>query len=576
MISLLEDRSDKKCAYTGWPISQHTCVILLILPLGIYWVCCIRDVVYLWCVYMGVLIRLFCVICVVRIISLNMKQKITISLLFLLLVSLASCKDDLQEGNLEVLSPLGKDIVLTSQSTSVEVEVRTNHASWTSSTNANWVLLFQEGNKLSIQVKANVYPSSRSAQVIVLSGGKSEVLTLEQAGSTTPFIVSSDQIVLGRWADSGDIHVDTYLKEWMVESNADWIRATAVPHENRIAVVVDAFEQEGERIATLTLSASAGKIKGTITIVQKGRERYILPYIAWGQDISAIMTSERGERRSELIAVPAPPSALNPQPYRYYTYKTNHPLFPEVHYETLELSDQFVFRAIMTAQDASILRSEEFIAYLKAQGYEPEVTLLKNSGNFVHTYINKDKKTRACLQVDSKGQRIFFVPVVEQPSTLPTLPTLSLGMTDFRKATPEDVRSWEEGRQSSYDAYKSTSESKTAGMPVEIYHAVAPFYTHTYIFSEKASTEDPTKVIKQLAQSSHILNDLGLVFYKWGDLYLVTKEFAALMAQEGFVLVEYDSYTYLYLNRDKQLLLWMKTSYWRDGQKPSFNIIPLY
>lgn len=506
-----------------------------------------------------------------------MKQKNSIvSIFLLLLVAWTSCRDEAPGGSLEIHSSLGKEISLSSQATTFEVEVRTDYSAWSSSTNVDWLSLSQEGNKLSLSVRANAYPTSRVAQVLVLAGGKTQALTVVQSGSDTPFVVASDQLEISRWGESGDIHVDTYVKDWTVQSDADWVHATAVPHEGRIAVVVDAFDEEGERSATLTLTGVSNKVQGTITIKQKGKERYILPYIAWGQDIAKVMSFERGERRSTLTATPSPPTALNPQSYRYYTYKTNHDLFPEVHYETMELSDKFVFRAILTAKDASTLRSEEFIAYLKSQGYEPEVVRTRNTGNFVHTYINQSNKTRASLQVDSKGQRIFFFPVVEQPSAMPTLSSLSLGLTDFHKATPENVSLWEKNRGSVYDSYKSQTESKKASIIAEIYHGVSPFYTHTYIFAEKASESDSTQMVKLLAQSSHILNDLGTVFYQWGDLYLVTKEFSDLMEREGFILVENDSYSYLYVNPDKQLLLWVKTTYWRDGQKPMYNVIPMY
>ncbi|MDY3089955.1 MAG: BACON domain-containing carbohydrate-binding protein [Porphyromonas sp.] len=497
-------------------------------------------------------------------------------MLLLLFVGFVSCRDEAPKNELELLSAQGRNIDVSPQATELEVIVNTDYAAWTSSVNAGWVRLSQDGNRLKLKVIANPYPGARTAQVVVLAGGKSESLSINQRGSDTPFVVDQEHAVIDRFALEGNLYVETYIRSWSAESDVDWIEAVAIPHEGRIAVSVKEFQAEGQRTGTITLRGLSEQGQAVVTIVQHGKQRYILPLIAWGESINAILGPEQEQRRHTIKAVPSPATALNPQVYRYYTLSTDNNLFPEIHYETLNLSDKFVYRAVLAVKDPATLRSSEFIAYLGSQGYEPEVVATSNSSTFTHTYINRQNKTRACLQVTSSGQQVFFVPVIDQPSAQPSLASLSLGLTDFHKATPEDVRVYEVARGSELDSFKSSSESKKAGQPVSIYHAEAPFYLHTYIYKERPSAQDSTVMEPRLYQSSHILNNLSQVFYKWGDLYLVTKEFSDLMAKEGFVLVEYDSYTYLYVNRDKQLLLWLKTQYWRDGEKPSYNVIPLY
>ncbi|MDD7438893.1 MAG: BACON domain-containing protein [Bacteroidales bacterium] len=504
-----------------------------------------------------------------------MKLKLGFFVLFLaLMASLSSCKNELFEGRLQINPSPSEQIEASSQSSDLRFEVQTDYPTWVSSANVEWLSLTQESNALLIHINANPYPTIRTAQVVIVAGGLSETITVVQQGNDSPFVVKSDHIFINQWGDEGDIHVDTYLRDWTVESNAEWLKATAMPHEARIVVVVDPFEEEGRRVGTLTISASTG-ISSTITIEQTGKERYIMPIFAWGKDINGIIATERG-RRNTLVSVPSPPTALSSEPYRYYSFKTKNELFPQIHYETMNLSDQFVFRAVLAAKSAETLRSEDYIAYLKSQGFEPEIVATSNAKTFTHTYINKGLKIRASLQVDKNGQRVFFFPVIEQPGSMPTINTLDLGNLDFHEATPEDISNWEKARQSVYDAIQSSTESKKAGRVIEIYHAMAPFYLHTYIFDQKPSSEEPGKVDNYLAQSSHILDNLSYVYHKWGDLYLVTREFSDLLEREGFQLVEYDSYTYLYLNRERQLLLWFTTNYWRDGQRPSFNVIPLY
>lgn len=480
---------------------------------------------------------------------------------------LGACQQDVREEPfLRLSEQTAESLRLSSEATEQYVTVETNQGSWQAVCHADWLSVSQpKSSTLALSVQRNDGTEARTAEVVILAGGLSRKVRIVQAGQSPSLVVDQQEYHFGQWAEEFDIAVNTSTNDWQVVSSADWLQVEAQPHLSRMVVRVEANSTYDARQGTLTLTYAGGTAPVEVHVYQAAQMSYYFPFCEWGKNFETFGKSELA-RRSLLVDSPAEAqqvSAAKP----FYIFETGSKLFPFVKYEMLNIPTRsFLFRIIMLAANDGVVRSDEFASFVQQAGYV-QATRYTTSDGYRELYINSTAGIRLQVTVKGTSAELCFTPVIAQPQAYPTLSSLYLGNTDFGTANKAAVRQSEESNGSEYSSYWTSTYVQRTKSNVVVYLGREPYYMHSYIFTSKHI----------LRQSSHFTDDLHLGMYKYANLYYLTREFEELLAREGFRLLDVNTLdnSYIYVNTDRSLGLWIYNASWNDEPVLAYNVLPI-
>lgn len=132
-------------------------------------------------------------------------------------------------------------------------------------TDANWLTLTVNGNKVVVTANPNLSLEGRNAVIKLHAGNTETQVTATQKSSI--YGVPSQEFEIADYEASIDIPV-THTQDVTVQSNTDWITATWNPETNKIEIEAEDNNEADPREGTITITM--GDYSDEITIVQHG------------------------------------------------------------------------------------------------------------------------------------------------------------------------------------------------------------------------------------------------------------------------------------------------------------------
>lgn len=149
-----------------------------------------------------------------------------------------------------------------------------SNTSWTVSSNQSWCTVSPtSGNNdgtVSIKVDENKNTTTRSANITVKYGDKSETVTVSQAAADVQLAVSPTSLSFTENSGSEDITI-TCNSDWTVSSNQTWCTVSPASGSNngKVTVTVIANDSNSERSATITVKS--GNVTQEVSVTQAAK-----------------------------------------------------------------------------------------------------------------------------------------------------------------------------------------------------------------------------------------------------------------------------------------------------------------
>ncbi len=443
----------------------------------------------------------------------DMKQKIFVSLLFLLGILLQSCQQDsISEPSILEISPKGV-LSLDSGTSKHEVSVSTNQSSWDFVKTADWVTATKDGNKLIIDVQANSTTQARTSEIIIIAGDSRDKIIIDQNGVNVSISTSTQVIETNQWGGDFTIDVESNLEDWVVECNDTWITATPIYTMSELRISVAEHKEREDRVGKIHLLSKDGRGLYEVTIKQNGTLYYVMPYLGFIETSEAVREFEIN-RRSETITVPDGVFNL----YQW-VYKTKSPVFSLVTY--LTFNNRYKSSKVFCTDGAFFqnkLNLEGQKTYLLKQGFEQKSDLV-----FEHPELN----VRAEINKDAASPHVAFTYEPKQPGSMPTMDKFPYRYFTFSKGDLANIEAWENANGGTLNPDRS--EIDVVGTERNLYWFDVnkdPVLATVY---NVATTGKHT-----VSAAFIILSNRDQVYFTHKSSLFLTQEFRQLMKKEGF------------------------------------------
>lgn len=433
-----------------------------------------------------------------------MKQKLLFILILLGILFTVSCSKDEMDDPTLTLSETGT-IDFPKATSEKTVTVTTNQTEWTAVTNAEWTELILSGKTLTIKALENTTTVSRKADITVMAGGLGRKLLITQSGSNITIVTIPDKLEINQWGGTYQFDVNANTKDWTVTSDADWVKVTPRQFKSEVMIEVAENVKREARVAKLTLAGDGNKSPKEFTITQSGIMYYIMPYLKMGAsltELQAFETARKSEMTQDINAILGGP----------YTFRTKSSAFPSIVYT-------FTTEKLSAATLNSVLKKEELeSAELDKMLTDNNFKLInKTTTSKVYEQDLEKVTLRATVSLANNG-KIVFTATPRQTQDYPTFDTMPYGFTDFT-ASKATVMDWEPKNGGKYDVVFSDPAQGFIA-----FKAPLPWIIRSYIFETK-----PT-----LIQTMNFIPKITYVYFEYEGQYLPTKEFSALIKNEGF------------------------------------------
>lgn len=213
----------------------------------------------------------------------SMKNSFLYLFIFLLLFSVASCKDD--DDAIPVLELSSKNADFYKQANSVVIDVKSLPADWTISVDEDgksWcsAIVVNSGSGVKISVTNSSSKTVRSTNVTINNGRLSEKILVRQLGTDTDILVSPTSFTIN--ASGGEVAfvVTTNLTESELELiYPDWMKKIPVSRAAAMCEVsykfsVDAYAEGNSRTDKIMIKDKNSDISAAVTVEQRGLNDY--------------------------------------------------------------------------------------------------------------------------------------------------------------------------------------------------------------------------------------------------------------------------------------------------------------
>lgn len=483
------------------------------------------------------------------------------AVLSVLLVTYTSC----DRLNSEYLLPFlevqsDETLYLPASKAESEVIVSTNVPYWDYLCPDEWLKIERMDDRLVLIPEDNSEVGDRSTQVLISAGSLTKSILVTQEGAGIVFEVPQNELELPFWSKTLVLHIKANSKAWSVKApEADWIEVSAEPHFERLTIDVTQNSSYEDREASVTLSSLDGKRETVIVVKQKGIDQYMTPFFEWGADIEVIEALE-ADRGSQLIREPAPSDGFS-EDFPYYEFETLSLLFPKIRYQTMNYGTRFVYKCVLVGSGKEAFESEEFEKSIASKGFKRTGTAT-NANGYLVSYMNKEQKMRALLEVQGNTYEMTITPEDRQPSAMATLPKLyhPFEGIELSSSTAEEVLKVEGQHGFETDTIWNSTILRQLETDALVFHDETPFYSRWYYFSGS------DRILEEMRM---IFDRLDYGLYPFGGLYLMTNELRALLQSQDYkeieVLRDVPNSKYVFYNEAKKLALIVEQTTW-NGQ----------
>lgn len=150
----------------------------------------------------------------------------------------------------------------------------TSNTSWTVSSNQTWCTVSPTSgsNDGTVTIKAdeNKSTTSRSANITVKYGDKSETVTVSQAAADVQLAVSPTSLSFTENGSSEDITI-TCNSDWTVSSNQTWCTVSPASGSSNGKVTVTAIANDSNNNRSATITVKSGNVTREVSVTQAAK-----------------------------------------------------------------------------------------------------------------------------------------------------------------------------------------------------------------------------------------------------------------------------------------------------------------
>lgn len=502
-------------------------------------------------------------------------------LLWLALFVFTACQpknDDVEEATLSINKSA---LAFTKAGGTETIDVETNQENWSAfSTNRDWIKITKKDRSIEITVEENAKEETRVGSVVVLAGGRSAEIEINQSQAEVVLSIemSSAEIKMPSEGATKFVAVSGNPEGWRVEvleKAKEWITVT----KSGALIMIEAKNNQDykEREATIVVKDAKGT-EYPVTVKQVGITKYLLPFITKSFNLNDLVRFETG-RGSAVRSMLDPESDGTNEFPGEYKFVTSTKYMPIMEYSIATYMDvkyDFAFTTLMFYSKAKTDVPEELTEYTKMledNGYVKSKESTQNS----LIYENEAQLMRAQIEIASnEGAQIRFTNIIRQPKDYPTFkrfPYGDKGVFDLlpAKKSKAEVMAFEQTMKSthlaSHDMPNMADPSETMFQTFltnksgedEVQRGY--FYYTTY---GMGTTPENLQTVQQL-QLYYEEPTLGA--WAEGSKRYVTKEFEAMIKKEGFEYLQYYNKSHLYTKRyDSARILYLFVTTQRYSQ----------
>lgn len=489
-----------------------------------------------------------------------MDLKKTIVPLFLsgILLCLFSCaKED--EFELPTLVLSENNVTFSKGADERGISVTTNQSNWIASSpqEGDWLSLMQEGNILKVKVTENKMGVERTSHIVVNANGATGKVEVRQSAADVVFDVMPTAIYLPQMGGEKIVDVTTNSMSYEITTSEEvgWLKI--FKHDEDIKLVAERNDTYQKR--EVKLYAKSGSETREITVSQSGIQRYILPINpGMPQDVHKIMEFELG-RGSYLREYQSAMPAYGLE--EMYTFITPSPIFTLIQYCS---PDGVVPSQIITIGDGvnavEAVKDKAFDKFLTDNGY------VRSNSESDREYTNEKELMSLKVYISEKpgnqGVNLTFKPITKQIGeykTFDKLPYYPLDLLQKANVKVPEIEQFEKKAGSkeeerTYNEYKKSEVSQLQYMlkenadPTAAYGRIHIFYT----------TDKDGKAPEKLGSvqiGALLFKDTNLGLWKYGNKWIVTKEFQKKLGEEGFSFLRSANNTHFFARERDHLLI---------------------
>lgn len=489
-----------------------------------------------------------------------MDLKKTIVPLFLsgILLCLFSCaKED--EFELPTLVLSENNVTFSKGADERGISVTTNQSNWIASSpqEGDWLSLMQEGNILKVKVTENKMGVERTSHIVVNANGATGKVEVRQSAADVVFDVMPTAIYLPQMGGEKIVDVTTNSTSYEITTSEEvgWLKI--FKHDEDIKLVAERNDTYQKR--EVKLYAKSGSETREITVSQSGIQRYILPINpGMPQDVHKIMEFELG-RGSYLREYQSAMPAYGLE--EMYTFITPSPIFTLIQYCS---PDGVVPSQIITIGDGinavEAVKDKAFDKFLTDNGY------VRSNSESDREYTNEKELMSLKVYISEKpgnqGVNLTFKPITKQIGeykTFDKLPYYPLDLLQKANVKVPEIEQFEKKAGSkeeerTYNEYKKSEVSQLQYMlkenadPTAAYGRIHIFYT----------TDKDGKAPEKLGSvqiGALLFKDTNLGLWKYGNKWIVTKEFQKKLGEEGFSFLRSANNTHFFARERDHLLI---------------------
>lgn len=440
--------------------------------------------------------------------------------------------------------------------TTPQIGVTTNYQNWEVTDNAEWLNALRQGDGIILSASANTIGKERTADVLVFAGSTMKKIVVTQRATDLVLELSPADLKVGHEGGRFIIDVNTGGADWSVETEGavQWLEHRPMAGGKLLELTV--AKNMGNEERTAKLYVLSGNTQKELLLTQASRflSKNTLPLLKSMAPAYEITNFETG-RGSFLVKY----SGALPHHGFYkeeYHFLTTSPTFQLIRYERT-VDDGRLNVVIMETDKIEYATSEEYKNFLISEGFEIskwDAASKKFEGD------NKDLQYKVVIEPNADGitGKATFTYYAVQKVDYPTFSSFPYYHSDMLNVTNyAQINAWELERGSKFvKEIKSNDFKDQVGAAMYMtaddqkpvistfYHFFWDKDWHTGMTADIWVTHDKI----DLVYWDNSENNLG----KW----VMTREFTALLQQEGFELLGYTESNWpCYVNLEKNLTI---------------------
>lgn len=430
-----------------------------------------------------------------------------------------------------------------------QVTITTNSKKVKVTTQSEWLTAALKDNGIYLAADENKLGRERKADVLIFAEGQMEVLTVTQSAADLVLEVSPEVLTVQNSGVHLLVSVKSNSGDWKVEpSEYEWMEVEKYTSE-LVKIVVKPNKDAESRKGYISTKLEGVEKLIEINQLGVGTEKFMLPFLSRKDEPYKRMKYETDQgsfQYSDRFNITEPNSDI----IQTYIFALSSTVFEETIYIYLNGALDLIW---MTAPDGSALASQEYKDFLMENGFEIEG---EEEGSFYGKHKELPFSFEVVVNELPDESSVRFYPEAMQDKEYPTFQSFPFDKSGYinnkqwnvDKIVKEEEAEGREVEVSMSDDFPDLVEGLLCTL--EGAAREVPFIRY-YLFNINEEEETSDGTVRRLLS---VWQDVTLGFYEDQGKYYMTKEFRALLKNNGFVKWN-DPESDLYINESKGLVI---------------------